>query len=155
MKSLITRPISCGLFIVVITVMSPLGASQSGSERAASQHNRSAPPATLACEHNQLTSWDGVVSHYKRNAATTTITIHTDWDTVESATLRHPGPDGVLPFLLLDGQPFTHDDWSRIEQSNGMLVEGTRAIVWFCLDQHTQAVIDWRPMESGHRPRRR
>ena len=110
--------------------------------------DRTAPPSTLACDRNQLTSFNGEVTRYLRDAASTSITIHTDWDTDEWLTIKHPAPDGPRHYFLLDGQEFTRDDWPKIEAETGVLLEGVRAIAWVCLDNVTQPVIDWRPLKG-------
>ena len=148
LKAMKSRPqalVTRGWLLIFNTAMLLACASQSLADRSTGQNERSAPPATLACDINQLTSFDGLVTHYQRDVATTSITIDTDWDTVESLTIKHPGPQGLLQYLKLDGRQFKEKDWPLIESGPGILIEGMRAVVWVCLDEETQAVIDWRP----------
>ena len=147
--------VSCAWLALLTTFVIPACADQDLRPPLTAQNKRSAPPSILACDTNQLTSFDGVVSVFQRGNDSTTITINTDWDTIETVTIEHPDPQGLLQFLMQDGQPFEQKDWSRIETEPGILIDGMRAVVWFCLDETTQPVIDWRPAEPGHQTRSR
>lgn len=101
------------------------------------------PPAANSCDPNQLTSYFGVVSGYKRGATSTWLKIDTDFDTVEEVTIPHAGARTAQARFLLRGQPFEAKDWAIIESKPGVLRKGTRATAWVCGDGTTPALIDW------------
>lgn len=101
------------------------------------------PPAGLACDINHLTSWFGVVSGYKRGLDRTWIQIDTDYDTVESTTIEHPGAPDASAHYRYRGQPFTARDFAKIESKPGTLRKGMRATAWVCDDGKTPPMIDW------------
>ncbi len=103
------------------------------------------PPATLVCDRNQLTSWTGEVTGYRRESDQTWIEIHTDEQTVESTTIEHPDKVDASEHYLLWAQPFTQEDWQTVEQLPGVLLPGMRATAWICNDGVTPALIDWQP----------
>ena len=133
------------LLISIVMTSLPVFARQAADEQSG-QRGRVAPPATLACDRNLLTSYNGEVSHYQRGLTETDITIHTDSGTIESLTLKHSSLDDLQRNFLLRGQTFTEDNWAGIEIEPGVLLEGMRAIAWVCLDEQTAPVIDWRPL---------
>lgn len=102
-------------------------------------------PPPLACDRNHLTSWRGRVMDYRRQGDTTWLQIATDDDTLEEAELKVPPPPAAPPDYRLDGQPFTAQDWARIENADGSLRAGMRATAWVCEDGVTPPVIDWQP----------
>jgi len=106
---------------------------------------RIAPPPAISCDRNQLTSWTGKVSGYRRGDKVIWIEISTDEQTVEQATIEHDGWADAASRYLLWGDPFTHADWTAIESSPGKLMDGMRATVWICSDGMTPPVIDWQP----------
>jgi len=106
---------------------------------------RLAPLPAVTCDRNQLTSWFGVVSGYRRESASTWLQISTDYDTVEEVTLTHPHQPDAAGFYRLWGEPFQEHDWSAIEQTPGVLVAGMRATAWICEDGQTPPLIDWQP----------
>jgi hypothetical protein len=112
------------------------------------QHNpRIAPPATLKCDRNQLTSYNGVVSEYSRTDESIAITISTDWDTVEEVTIEYSTDRSSNSYFLLNGQQFSAGDWEKVESGRGIPIAGLRAYAWICLDGISPTVIDWRPSE--------
>ena len=102
-------------------------------------------PPPLACDRNELTSWRGVVSGYRRGDHESWLQISTDDDTVEEATLAHPDAPDASAFYRFNGQPFTAADRNAIESAPGTLRAGMRATAWICLDGVTPPVIDWQP----------
>jgi hypothetical protein len=122
----------------------PACASQANRDQAGHQR-RMAPPPSLACNRNQVTSFNGAVTEYKRDARSLVITIHTDWNTVETLSLRFSNPEEPLQNLMLNGRAFTKDDWPKIEKTTGALRDGMRAIAWVCINDDDLDVIDWRP----------
>jgi hypothetical protein len=100
-----------------------------------------------------LTSWQGEVREYRRTESSTHLVVDTDWDTVEELGLAFGTREALRPLFLIQGKPFTAADWSRIEPSPGQLKNGMRAIVWVCLDEQTEPIIDWHPDETGHHGR--
>jgi len=144
MKTLSGKLMVPVLLALAVTLTLPVCARQVAPEHS-DHRGRTTPPVKLACERNQLTSWNGQVSAYKREKKATSIEIKTDWGTVEALTLEHGDAEDLASFFMLSGQPFTKTDWPKIESAPGVLVEGMRAIVWLCLDGETPAVIDWRP----------
>ena len=136
-------------FAVAVLLAAMTRAAALPTEQVARAGRRPLPPATLSCERNQLTSWQGEVRDYRRTESSTRLTIDTDSETVEELSLDFGTKEALRPLFLIQGRPFTDDDWSRIEPSPGQLKEGMRAIVWVCLDEQTRPIIDWRPDEVG------
>jgi hypothetical protein len=128
----------------IVLLVSPLFALQNLDESNGARARVAAPEMSV-CDRNQLTSFNGVVSHYRRDTDVTVITILTDWDTVETVTLEHTDPDGVMQYFKLRGRVFTYNDWAEIEIGHGVLHDGIRVIAWICLDDITPPVIDWQP----------
>ena len=122
------------------------GAAQ--SDAPAQSSGRLRPSPALACDRNNLTSYSGVVSGYRREKDSTWIEISTDEDTVEGVTVPHDGKGGASSHYWLWGAPFTAADTTRIEKSPGVLVDGIRAVAWVCDDGKTPPVIDWQPIRD-------
>jgi hypothetical protein len=102
-------------------------------------------PPVLACDRNQLTSWQGRVTGYRRDRASTWLQISTDEDTVEDTTLATAAPPAAPTAYRIDGVAFAESDWARLETADGTLRDGMRAIAWVCKDGVTPPVIDWKP----------
>jgi len=109
------------------------------------QGGRLAPSPSVTCDRNQLTSWTGVVSGYRRDSDSTWLRISTDEDTVEETTLDHPDQPDASAHFKLWGEPFQETDWPVIEETPGVLHPGMRATAWICEDGKTPPVIDWQP----------
>jgi hypothetical protein len=119
-------------------------------------NGRMMPPSGLKCDRNDLTSYDGKVLAYRRRKGSTFLRMRTNFDTTEAVTIRHPGTDDPSEFYLLNGEPFTRNDWRRIEKRKKVLRHGMRANVWVCRGNPTiQPVVDWRPDDTGANPRSR
>jgi hypothetical protein len=117
---------------------------------------RIAPPDALKCDRSDLTLYDGRILAYRRRKGRTFLRVRTNYDTTEEVTIRHPRTDDASKFYLLNGEPFTKDDWVRIEKSKGVLKDEMRANIWVCLDKPSiQPVVDWRPDDTGAYPRSR
>lgn len=133
-----------GLLLLSIAPLVSCAASQAPFREYDSRARsaRLMPPATLACERNELTSYTGRVTSYRRTADMTAVVINTDAGTTEKVEVRHADAATVY---LLNGSPFTDADWPRIESEDGELLPGTRVTAWVCLDGKTAPVLDWRP----------
>ncbi|MEA2462472.1 MAG: hypothetical protein QOJ98_219, partial [Acidobacteriota bacterium] len=59
--------------------------------RPAASAGRLRPPAAVSCDRNELTSYAGKVTHYKRAKGKTTLVMNTSADTVETISIRHTG----------------------------------------------------------------
>ncbi|NIP17104.1 MAG: hypothetical protein GWM87_02290 [Xanthomonadales bacterium] len=109
---------------------------------------RVAAPPTLSCDRNKLTSYNGRVTAYQRDAGATSLQVSTDWGTDEKIELHHVDGGNPAAHFRLAGQAFSANDWSRIESEPGVLRDGMRVIAWVCRDGVTPPVIDWRPGEA-------
>lgn len=114
-------------------------------ENADGHGGRIAPPVGVSCDRDQLTSWTGEVTGYRRDETSIWIQISTDENTVEETAIEHRGFADASTHYLLWGEPFTNSDWLAIEAAPGELLDGMRATVWTCSDGRTPPVIDWRP----------
>lgn len=106
---------------------------------------RMAPPEVVACDRNQLTSYTGAVTGYRRDGDELWLQISTDWDTIEQVQVEVGPAAGTVTQFLLRGDPFTVADWSVLEQSPGVLHDDMRATAWVCLDGKTPPLVDWMP----------
>ena len=114
------------------------------------------PPASLKCDRNDLTLYDGKVLNYRRSNGRTYLRIRSSFDTTEAVTIRHPGTSDPSQFFLLNAEPFSKSDWRLIEKRKGVLKPGMRANVWVCRGNPAiQPVVDWRPDDSGAYPKSR
>ncbi|HEY0160536.1 MAG TPA: rhodanese-like domain-containing protein [Thermoanaerobaculia bacterium] len=100
------------------------------------------PPDAVTCDRNQLTSYAGKVTSYRRERGLTRLVIHTSAETIETVSIRHTGDDPSR-FYLLDGAPFKAADWSRIERRKGVLRDGVSVVAWVC--ENGTSIVDWRP----------
>ena len=101
------------------------------------------PPEQVRCDRNQLTSYFGDVTAYKRGKARVWLRIATDYGTVEEVTAIDPAEKDPANLFLYQGHAFSSADWQRIERKPGVLRKGTRATAWVCSDGKTAPVIDW------------
>lgn len=139
---------ACALFcrICLFAVLSvPVSHAVAAQDPGAGRGARIAPPAAITCERNQLTSWTGSVTGYRRTQDCTWLEISTDADTVEQTTVPHGGSTDASSRFLLWGEPFGPSGWAAIESSPGQLKDGMRATAWICLDGITGPVVDWQP----------
>jgi len=111
---------------------------------------RVAPPEDAGCPRDKLTLFSGVVISYRRVVGVTTLRIRTDWATVESVRLSHPGSADPSSRFLIEREPFTPADWARIESSPGKLRPAMRVAAWVCSDG-SQPLIDWQPPQQKQR----
>lgn len=110
------------------------------------QDRRIGPPATLECDRSDVTLYDGRVLAYRRRKGKTFLRVRTSFDTTEEVSIIHPGTEDPSKFYLINGEPFTREDWKRIERRKGVLRDGMRANIWVCRDNPSvQPVVDWRP----------
>ena len=114
------------------------------------------PLPQLKCDRNDLTSYDGRVTAYRRRKGSTFLRIRTNFDTTEEVTIRHPRTDDPSKFYLLNGNAFMRSDWRSIEKSTKVLRRGMHANVWVCRGNPSiQPVVDWQPSDTGANPRSR
>ena len=102
----------------------------------AARGGRIMAPAQVSCDPNQLTSYFGKVTAYKRDKSSVWLRIATDYDTVEEVT-------APVDLFLYMGRAFTAADWKRIESKPGVLRKGTRATAFVCRDGKTPPLVDW------------
>jgi len=108
---------------------------------------RIAPPSSLKCSRDHLTSFMGRVIAYQRSPRRIFIRVRIDEETTESFTLKFTRNDDPARLFLLRGEEFKPGDLKLIEVSTGRLRKPMRAIVWVC-DDGSNPVIDWRPPEK-------
>ena len=139
--------------VTVLLWASLLGAVAGDDQARRTQEGaRQRAPEFFTCDRNNLTSYTGIVSTYRRQAGATTLIIRTDYDTTEEVSLKHPGTDDPSRFFRMQGAPFTAADWTRIEARKGVLRDGTRASAWVCTDG--RVMVDWGvPSETRGRQR--
>ncbi|HWQ31428.1 MAG TPA: hypothetical protein VNQ79_00985 [Blastocatellia bacterium] len=123
--------------------------SEAGSEpqREARGGQRLAPPESLKCSRDHLTSFTGKVTAYQRRPGRIFLRLRTDEETTESFTLRFSPKDDPAKWFLLKREPFTQRDWTLIESRPSQLRPGMRATVWVC-DDGSKPVVDWQPPEK-------
>ncbi len=125
---------------VTIAALAALGAAVSPAA-AQRQAGRVRPPEAVTCPRNLLTLYAGRVVALSRQTGSTSLTIATDWNTIEHVTIKHPdAPDAAASFLM-GGKAFAKEDWALI-QPGGTLKAGARASAWVCSDGRAP-VIDW------------
>ena len=131
------------VLVACLLITGCTSAEQSRDVRA--DGGRHAPLPAVTCDRNQLTSWFGTVSGYRKESGKTWLQISTDYDTVEEVTLDHPDQADATAFYRLWGEPFQASDWPAIEATPGVLIPGMRATAWICEDGQTPPLIDWQP----------
>lgn len=147
------RIFSTLLSIAVLSVSATGGALFPQQEQ---PQGRIKPASGLKCDRSDLTLYDGRVIAYRRRKGSTYLRIRTNFDTTEEVTIRHPATDDPSQFYLMNGEPFTKNDWRRIERRSRVLITGMRANVWVCRDNPAiQEVVDWQPDDTGAYPRSR
>lgn len=109
----------------------------------ASRGGRLAPPAAVACDRNELTSYAGKVKSYKRHRDETILVLDTSAGTTERLTIQHKGSDDPSRYFLIAGTAFTERDWNRIEKKKGQLLPDMSAVAWVC--ENGTTYVDWRP----------
>src|SRR4051812_4341380 len=77
-----------------------------GAQARPQESSRQRPLESFACSRDNLTTYTGVVTDYRRANGETTLRIRTDWDTTEQVTLKHPGTDDPSAFFHIEGRPF-------------------------------------------------
>ena len=140
-RNLKSAPTTLSVLLAMVSVFSPTFPAHS-QERG----GRIAPPAELKCDRSDLTLYDGKVLTYRRRKGSTLLRVRTSFDTTEAVTLRHRGTDDPSALFLLNGEPFTRNDWGRIEKRKGVLKPGMLANIWVCRGNPAiQPIVDWRP----------
>lgn len=115
---------------------------------AARAQGRLAPPESVKCDPNHLTSFTGKILSYSRRPGRVSLRVRTDEETTESFTLRFRKSEDAARWFLLRGEPFKRADWAVIERRRYQLRQPMRATVWVC-DDGSNPMIDWRPGERG------
>lgn len=128
------------------TVRFSAGEPAAPAPPAHSGSGRLAPPKEVPCDRNDLTSYAGTVTSYRRERDQTILVLATSADTVERVTIRHRGTGDPSPYFLLLGEPFTKRDWPRIERRKGELVKKMSAVAWVC--EGGAVLVDWRPGQT-------
>ncbi len=121
---------------------------QTENARVASSGQRLAPPSSLKCSRDHLTSFTGRILAYERGSSRIFIRVRTDEETTESFTLKLAKAEEAASHFLMRGETFKQGDWKLIEASPGKLHQPMRATIWVCDDGSTP-VIDWRPPERN------
>ena len=125
------------LFVLLIVLVFPVLSE--------AQERRIAPPASLKCDRSEVTLYDGRVLAYRRQKGKSFLRVRTSFDTTEEVNIIHPGTDDPSKFYLINSEPFTNEDWKRIERRKGVLKKGMHANIWVCRDNPSiQPVVDWR-----------
>ncbi|HKO60183.1 MAG TPA: hypothetical protein VJV03_03400 [Pyrinomonadaceae bacterium] len=110
------------------------------------QEGRIGPPASLKCDRSDVTLYDGSVLAYRRRKGKTFLRVRTSFDTTEEVNIIHRGTDDPSKFYLINGEPFTREDWKRIEVRKSVLKNGIHANIWVCRNNPSvQPVVDWKP----------
>jgi len=109
---------------------------------------RLAPPESVKCDPNHLTSFTGRILFYRRKPGRVHLRVRTDEETTENFTLRYAKSEDSARWFLLKGEPFKRGDWALIERRRYQLRPRMRATVWVC-DDGSNPIIDWRPGERG------
>ena len=130
-------------FVCAIAIASAALLAASAAQARPVGGGRVMAPTQVRCDPNQLTSYFGKVTGYKRGKASTWLRIATDYDTVEEVTVSHAGAKDASKQYLYQRAPFTAAHWAKIESKPGVLRPGTRATAWVCTDGKTPPLIDW------------
>jgi hypothetical protein len=101
---------------------------------AARAQGRLAPPESVKCDPNHLTSFTGRVLSYRRKPGRVTLRVRTDEETTESFTLRFGKRADAARWFLMRGESFERTDWALIERRRYQLRPRMRATVWVCDD---------------------
>jgi len=120
--------------------------AQQATEGQSDHRGRFVPPASVTCDRNLLDSFNGEVTSYQRSDETITIIIQAEWGAFKTVTIGYVDTNSPVPYFLYQGQPFTQDDWAKIEVEPGVLMEGMSAIAWICEDGETGTMLDWQPL---------
>lgn len=118
-----------------VEVAPPEDADTAARFAPAADRGRIGPPAAVTCNRNDVTSYNGRVTRFRRTKTKTTIRIATEWATTETVT-------ATKPLYLLNGEAMKPADWKRAGVG-----EGGRANVWVCRAPGFEPVIDWRVAE--------
>ena len=128
------RSLSSLLFVLLAAwLVSDLAFAQRGG--------RLAPPAALACDRNQLTSFEGVLIRHESKNGMDHVTLETDWGSEERFVVDTTSEP---PHYLVNGEPAEDDTWQELLPGCDGAGESLRLIAWVCSDPE-QVVIDWRP----------
>src|SRR5512145_1907872 len=73
------------------------------------------PPDSLPCGRDQLTSYSGVPSGYRRSADLLRMVIHTDEKTREQIEVHLKRGEKWERFFLWSGSEFRQEHWTRLE----------------------------------------
>jgi hypothetical protein len=132
----VPNALSMVVALVMLAASSGPGLSQ--------DRGRLAPPAEVKCPADKLTVFAGQVRSMTIEGETATLTIATDWNTIEKVTLPTKR-DLQLPLFLKGGRPFRTEDFKSIFVAEGETRPGIRAHAWVCSDGKHQPIVDWQP----------
>lgn len=126
---------------IILLAISLLSSSQQTKADALPQQGRLRVPEFVHCDPNLLTSWTGVVTRYRHQGDSLSLTLATDAGTTETVNLEGNAHNELLSQLFFYGSPFKTDNWHQIESAPGVLREGIRLTAWVCTDAPT--LLDW------------
>ena len=128
--------------LAMLTLSCTAAQAQDSSGRRA---GRLSPPDTITCDRNQLTSYTGEVTGYRREEHASWLEISTDEGTIEQVSIDHDEAADATAHYLLWSDPFPSMDWDAIETTPGKLIQNMRATAWICQDGTAAPVVDWKP----------
>lgn len=116
--------LQCGLCIASVSVLA---------------EGRLRVPEYAPCPANNVTSWQGTISHWQRDASTLVIELATDADTQEQLQIASAH---YAQQLRLNGEPWQASFMAALEASDGQLPAGWSATVWLCVDDSQLPVVN-------------
>jgi hypothetical protein len=128
-------------------IMLPILAGLMATPGLSQRGGRSRPPESAACPRDRLTAYSGKPAAYERTLEWVQVSIHTDWDTVESVRITLSPDEDVRSHFLLRGEPYGQRNLGEIEEAQGKLKTGMGVTAWVC-ESGPQPLLDWRPPEK-------
>lgn len=102
------------------------------------------PPEAVTCPRDQLTAYSGKPANYERTPERVQLSIHTDWDTVESVRIDLGPDEDARSRFLMRGEPYGQRSLRAIEDAPGKLKAGMAITAWVC-ESGPRPLLDWRP----------
>ena len=128
---------------IMLLILAGLTATLALSQRG----GRLRPPDAVTCPRDHLTAYSGKPAAYQRTPEWVQVSIHTDWETVETVRIDLKPSEDVRSHFLLRGEPYGQRSLDEIEETPGSLKAGMGVTAWVC-ESGPQPLIDWRPPES-------
>lgn len=125
---------------IMLFILAGLTTASAPSQRA----ERPRQPEAVACPRDSLTAYTGKAAGYQRTPERVQVSIHTDWDTVETVRIDLRPDEDVRVHFLFRGKPYGQRSLDEIEVSPGKLHAGMRITAWVC-QNGPQPLFDWRP----------